>query len=43
MNLLVFGLFSIVGYDYGKVDFFVGILKSNDFDEVYVNLLNFCF
>lgn len=34
MNLLVFGLFIIVGYDYGKVYFFIRFLKSNDFDEV---------
>lgn len=43
VNLSASGSSSIAGYDHGKVDSPVGTPKSNDSDEVHVNLLNFCF
>ena len=43
VNLSASGSSSIAGYDHGKVDSPVGTPKSNDSDEVHVNLLNFPF
>ena len=41
VNLSTSGSSSIAGYDHGKVDSPVRTPKSNDSDEVHVNLLHF--